>query len=302
MSWGISPQSMIGHSIGEYTAACLSGVFSLEDALKIVAMRGRVMQGVPGGAMLSVPLPEEELIPLLNENHDISLAAINSSALCVLSGSFKAIEEIEMNLEQLGYRTRRLHTSHAFHSRMMDPIINTFISEVDGVIKSKPGIPFVSNVTGKWITATETVDPKYWGRQIRQTVRFEDGITLMMDDSTAPSIFIEIGPGKALSTFVRQHTLMKNREHRVVNLLRHPQEDVPDIDYLMSRVGQLWLYGIVPDWKAFHSNEKRYRIPLPTYPFQGRELKFGGNLMEMAAGLFKNQFHLRKKSDMADWF
>jgi acyl transferase domain-containing protein/acyl carrier protein len=302
MSWGISPRAMIGHSIGEYTAACLSGVFSLDDALKIVAARGRSMQGMPGGAMLSVPISEEELIPLLKENHDISLAAVNCSALCVLSGPFEAVEEIEMKLEHLGYRTRRLHTSHAFHSRMMDPIINPFIKEVDSVTRSKPIIPFVSNVTGNWITTADAVDPQYWGRQIRQTVRFVDGITLLMNDSSAPSIFIEIGPGKALSTFVRQHTLGKKREHRVVNLLRHPQEDIPDIEYLMSRIGQLWLYGIIPDWKAFHSDEKRYRIPLPTYPFQGRELKLEGNLMEMAAGLLKKRFLLGKKTDIADWF
>ncbi|MDQ1352318.1 MAG: hypothetical protein QG657_2624, partial [Acidobacteriota bacterium] len=284
MAWGIKPRSMIGHSIGEYTAACLSGVFSLADVLEIVCLRGKLMQQLPGGTMLSIPFPEEELVPMLEGMDDISLAAVNSSSLCVVSGTDEAVAEFEKQLQLQGYQSRRLQTSHAFHSYMMDPILEKFAQAVGRLTMHKPRIPYLSNVTGKWITVEDAVEPRYWTRHLRQTVRFLDGITILLHESTTPSVFIEIGPGKALSTFVRQHKDRKNRAAQVVNLVRHPQEDISDDKYLLDKVGQLWLYGITPDWKAFHSGEKRKRIPLPTYPFQRVEFQLGGNFMDIASG------------------
>ncbi|MCX6581052.1 MAG: amino acid adenylation domain-containing protein [Candidatus Aminicenantes bacterium] len=281
MAWGIKPRSMIGHSIGEYTAACLSGVFSLADALEIVCMRGKLMQQLPGGTMLSVPLAEKELMPLLGGMDNISLAAVNSSLHCVVSGTHEAVEAFEKQLGKKGYQSRRLHTSHAFHSAMMNPIVEEFAREVEGVILNKPSIPFLSNVTGTWVTMEDAVDPGYWARHLRQTVRFLDGITELLNDPLWPSVFIEVGPGKVLSTFVRQHAGRKNRPYKVVDLVRRPQEDTADDKYLLEKVGQLWLYGVTPDWHTFHFVRNRKRIPLPTYPFERREFRLQGNLMDI---------------------
>ncbi|MDQ1353900.1 MAG: hypothetical protein QG657_4209, partial [Acidobacteriota bacterium] len=281
MAWGINPRAMIGHSIGEYTAACLSGVFSLADALQTICLRGKLMQQLPGGAMLSIPVPEKDLMPLLKGMDNISLAAVNSSLLSVVSGTHEVVETFEKQLGKKGYQSRRLHTSHAFHSAMMDPIVEEFAREVEAVILNKPNIPFLSNVTGTWVAMEDAVDPGYWARHLRQTVRFLDGITELLNDPSSSSIFIEVGPGKVLSTFVRQHADRKNRPHQVVNLVRHPQEDTADDKYLLEKVGQLWLYGITPDWHTFHFVGNRKRIPLPTYPFERREFRLQGNFMDI---------------------
>ncbi|HLP58696.1 MAG TPA: amino acid adenylation domain-containing protein, partial [Candidatus Deferrimicrobium sp.] len=301
MAWGINPGAMIGHSLGEYTAACLSGVFSLPDALQIICLRGKLMQQMPGGAMLGIPLAEKELIPLLEGADNISLAAVNSSSHCVVSGTYDAVEAFEKQLEKKGYPVRRLHTSHAFHSDMMDPILEEFAREVGRVTLHKPHIPFLSNVTGTWITMNDAVDPRYWTRHLRQTVRFRDGITQLLNNPPGQTIFIEAGPGKVLSTFVIQHADRKNNMHQVVNLVKRPQEDIADDNYLLEKIGQLWLYGITPDWHAFHPGEKRRRTPLPNYPFQRRPFRLEGTLSPLAAGMMaRPQFE--KRGDITEWF
>jgi amino acid adenylation domain-containing protein len=297
MHWGIKPYAMIGHSIGEYVAACLSGVFSLEDALELVVLRGKLMQDIPPGAMLSVSLPEEELLPLLG--HELDLAAVNSSSHCVASGSSEAVKAFEMQLKQKGCQIRLLHTSHAFHSNMMGPILNRFKEGVSQVELNVPGIPYISNVTGGWITARETVDPGYWATHLRRTVRFADGLTLLLEKENI--VFIEVGPGQGLSTFARQH---KNRkpQQKTVNLVRHPKENQADDRYLLSKIGQLWLYGITPDWAQYYSGEKRMRVSLPTYPFEHQRYRLEDDLFDEAAGKFFEKPKLNKKSDTKDWF
>jgi amino acid adenylation domain-containing protein len=275
MKWGIKPYAMIGHSIGEYVAACLSSVFSLEDALKLVSFRGRLMQRMPTGAMRSISLSRDKLHPFLNDN--ISLAAVNSSNHCVISGTHEAVETWGAQMKANNHNTRKLHTSHAFHSNMMEPILKEFETEVAKVSLNKPQIPFISNVTGNWIAFEEAVNPGYWSKHIRQTVRFCEGLNKLLKKE--PAILMEVGPGKSLSTFVRQHEA-KKPSHKIINLVRHPHEDIPDSHFLLSRLGQCWLYGGRLDWSSFHEGEKRRRVSLPGYPFEGQRYWLDPDLLE----------------------
>ncbi|MEH1767287.1 MAG: SDR family NAD(P)-dependent oxidoreductase [Nostoc sp.] len=259
MSWGISPQAMIGHSIGEYVAACLASVMSLGDALGLVAARGRLMQQLPSGAMLSVPLPEEEVKALLDEK--LSLAASNAPALCVVSGTHDAIDAFQNKLQDQGIDCRRLHTSHAFHSPMMEPILEAFQKEVSKVKLHPPKIPFVSNVTGTWITAEQATDSNYWAKHLRQTVRFAAGIYTLLQEPN--HILLEVGPGRTLCSFTKKHL-----DSPGLSSLRHPKEKQSDITFLLNTLGKLWLYGVQVDWSRFYTNERRHRLPLPTYPFE----------------------------------
>ncbi|SEG59059.1 type I polyketide synthase [Paenibacillus sp. UNC499MF] len=265
IGWGLKPASMIGHSVGEYVAACLAGVMTLEEALELVVLRGKLMHSLPGGAMLSIPLPEQELLPFMNEG--LSLAAVNGPAMCVVSGSYEAIELLEEKLDRKGQACTRLHTSHAFHSLMMEPAMEPFRLKLSGMKLQAAHIPYISNVSGGWITKEETVDPDYWVRHLRGTVRFADGLSELLHDDKA--VFVEVGPGNTLSAFVRRHPDKKER-HAVINLIRHVKEQVRDDYYLQQQVGRLWLEGARPNWKAFHANEKRRRTALPTYPFERR--------------------------------
>jgi acyl transferase domain-containing protein len=277
MTWGIKPYAMMGHSIGEYTAACLAGVFSLQDALTAVALRGKLMQQMPGGSMLSISLPEEEVIPLLPE--EISLAAVNSPESCAVSGTHEAIAALAKKLEEKGSSCRRLHTSHAFHSQMMEPILIKFAEKVKEIKLNQPEIPYISNLTGNWITLGEAGNPGYWAKHLSETVRFSEGVQKLLKNEE-DFVFVEVGPGKTLSTFVNQHK--KNIKNQwVVNLIKHPKEDVPDDYYLLRKIGQLWLYGVFIDWNEFYAGEKRHRIPLPTYPFEGQRYWFDENLIPM---------------------
>ncbi|NIM16914.1 MAG: amino acid adenylation domain-containing protein [Candidatus Aminicenantes bacterium] len=307
MKWGIKPYAMIGHSIGEYTAACLSGVFSLEYALKLVAARGHLMQKMRPGTMLSVPAAEKELIPLLKENttDELSLAAVNARSLCVVSGPHHAIDRFEKTLKTKGYDCSHLHTSHAFHSPMMDPILNEFEEIVKQVPCGQPGIPYISNVTGDWVRK-EVVSPEYWSQHLRKTVRFADGIDRLLELES--SVFIEIGPGKVLGTFVRQHSPgARTGEPWVINLVRHPKKQVSDSRYLLEGIGRLWLYGVEINWNEFHAEEENYRIPLPTYPFERKRYW----LQSLQPGMDENRTPVLShtgqdvggvKKNLEDWF
>ena len=194
MQWGISPQAMIGHSIGEYVAACLSGVFSLESALSLVAARGRLMQSLPAGAMLAIPLSEEELRPLLAGS--LAMAATNAAALSVASGPIDLVDALEVSLKATDIECRRLRTSHAFHSSMMDPILEEFVGLVLEAAPQPPTIPFVSNLTGTWITAEQATDPGYWAGHLRQTVRIKEGLATLLGEEDY--CLLEVGPAGLL--------------------------------------------------------------------------------------------------------
>jgi len=296
MSLGIEPYAMIGHSIGEYTAACLAGVFSLEGALKIAAIRGKLMRQMPTGSMLSVPLPEDELKPLLNEK--ISLAAVNSTSRCVVSGESSAIGAFKSKLQEMGYESSLLHTSHAFHSAMMDPILTEFQTQINSIGLNKPQIPYISNITGHWIKAEDATDTGYWAKHIRITVRFSKGIETLLEKEHA--VFIEVGPGDTLSTFVRHHENRKT-SHSVLHTLRHPKQQIKDDYFFISQMGQLWLYGVKIDWSKLYPGEKRCRIPLPLYPFERKRYWIDGDPVKAGKSMTGNSL-TGKKPDQADWF
>ena len=291
MSWGIKPNAMIGHSIGEYTAACLSGVFSLENALKIVSLRGKLMQQVPPGAMTGVSISEDQLQSLLKTNPALSPAAINSPSNCTVSGTQQAIDVFEHQAKENGYRLRSLHTSHAFHSDMMNPILKPFADALKQIPLNKPLIPYLSNITGAWITGEQTQDPTYWSNHLRKTVRFSDGVNELLKIENA--VFIEVGPGRVLSTFVKEHNSGKTGR-QVINLVRHPQEETSDVYFLYREMGKLWLYGKEIDWQAFHRGEKGRRIPLPVYPFERQLYRIEKNALKVSGqpGGLADRFYL----------
>ncbi|MGV0103002.1 Carrier domain-containing protein [Nostoc sp. DSM 114160] len=265
ISWGIRPVAMIGYSIGEYTAATIAGVLSLEDAITLVAKRAQMIQELPGGAMLAVPLTEQEVQPFLNEN--LSLSAVNGSFQCVLAGTTQAVEELAGKLSAKGLACRQLQTSHAFHSYMMEAIADSFTELMQTISLKPPQIPYLSNVTGTWITAEQATNPSYWTQHLCQPVRFADGVN-QLGTKHSP-IFLEVGPGQALSSLAMQCLDNVSDENKVIlSSLRYAYERQSDIAFILNTLGQLWLEGIKIDWSGFHAHERRHRLPLPTYPFE----------------------------------
>jgi len=262
--WGIKPWAMIGYSFGEYIAACISGVFSLEDALKLVIIRGQLTQQTPAGAMTSVPLPEEKLRPLLNK--DLSLAIVNGPT-CIVSGVKAAVAAFEKELKKKRILCVPLNMSQAIHSTVMEPIRKDFESKLGEFQFNEPGIPFISNVTAQWITGEQAANSKYWGDHLCSTVRFSHGLQVLLKQDKA--IFIEIGAGRILGMMVRTHP-DKKPGHIVLNTVKHQQEKVTDDYFLLDKVSRLWLQGQGIDWKSFHKKERRYRLALPGYPFEGK--------------------------------
>jgi acyl transferase domain-containing protein len=261
LEWGVKPRAMIGHSIGEYVAACVAGVLSLENALRLVASRGQLMQTLPEGAMLAVSLSAVEMRFRLGPQ--LSLAAINSPARCVVSGRADRIDELARHLSDEGIACSRLHTSHAFHSEMMEPIMRSFTEQVRKLDLNRPRIPYISNVTGTWITGEEATKPDYWTTHLRQTVRFAEGIAELMKEPDG--VFLEVGPGGALSTLVLQQ---RPNEQSAISSLNQVRGRGSDVQNLLKALGRLWLAGVEVDWLAFYAGQRRQRLPLPTYPFE----------------------------------
>ncbi|MCP5053644.1 MAG: amino acid adenylation domain-containing protein, partial [bacterium] len=270
--WGITPDAMTGYSFSEYTAACISGVLSLQDALKLVYTRIRLMCKLPGGAMVSVPLEAGQLAPLLAKetNQELCLA-IDNGPSCVVSGPEAAVQSLEQQLRNEKLLSMRVNTPHAAHSPLMEPVADAFETEVRKVSFKEPQIPYTSNVTGQWITPGEVKDAVYWRRHLTSRVRFADGIRLLVQRPGA--LFIEIGPGRDLTLLVDRY-LDKDSGQRAVDLVRTPQSDKPDYHFLLTRLGRLWIYGAVIDWETWHREEGKalgpHRIPLPAYPFEGQ--------------------------------
>ena len=294
MSWGITPQAMIGHSMGEYTAACIAGVFSMEDALSLVTVRGRLFEQLAEGGMLSVPLAAEELRPMLPP--ELSIAAINAPELCVASGPVKAIETLERTLAAQEIDCRRIHINVAAHSAMLEPILQEFGAFVRGIALSAPKVPFVSNVTGTWISDADATDATYWVRHLRQTVRFADGVGELLAD--ARRVLLEVGPGRTLTTLARQHSA-KQASHGIYPSMRHPDEQVSDVSFALGALGRLWTHGVEVDWRALHGEDRRVRIPLPTYPFERqRHWIAPGKGVSM---MVEEDGPPRKRPDVAQW-
>ncbi len=291
--WGIEPEIMIGHSVGEYVAACLAGVMSLPDALRLVAARGRLMGALPAGGMTAVHLAAAALRPLLPAGLDV--AAVNGPALTVAAGPGAALAALEAELAARGVDHRRLRTSHAFHSAMMEPILEPFAREVAAITLAAPRLPYLSNLTGRPVTAAEATDPAYWVRHLRHEVRFADGVLELLRDPRR--VCVELGPGRALCTLMRQHPAA--RDVVAIPALRAQGHAAADGEWALGALGRAWLAGVRVDWHGFHAHHRRRRIGLPTYPFERRRhwieaRAAGGPPHDAAAG--------EGAADPAAWF
>ncbi len=263
MRWGLTPVASIGHSVGEFVAACLAGVFSLEDALAIVAERGRLIQELPPGAMLAVRLGGHALGELLPSS--LSVAALNSPTLSVVSGPFEAIAEFQEQLTARNVSFRRLETSHAFHSSMMEPMLARLAERLASVRLSAPSQPYVSCLTGTWIAADEATSPAYWVEHCRRPVRFADGVAALLGSGI--DTLIEAGPGSALGVLALQGGA-REASCTVVASLPGPARERPDREQILTSLGRLWAAGARPDWRAVSAPVTPRRTSLPAYPFQ----------------------------------
>ncbi len=262
MDWGVEPSGMIGHSIGEYVAACLAGVFPLDVALALVAVRGELMESMPTGSMLAVPLPESALDRYVDRG--LSIAAVNAPSACVLSGPDEVVDEVESDLRAAGATGVRLRVSHAFHSQMMDPAARQLVEYMRGLPLESPQMAYVSNLTGSWVTPELVTDPEYWGRHLRRPVRFADGLAGLEGGTSCA--FLEVGPGTALSGLVRQQTQFG--QHLSLACLGPPESGDHDSAGLLRSLAKVWIAGVEGNAAGFYAHEDRRRVALPTYPFE----------------------------------
>ena len=263
MRWGVGPSALIGHSLGEYVAATLAGVFSFEDALRLVALRGELMEQMPRGAMTAVPLSEAAVEPLLGDG--LEIAAVNAPGLTLLSGPFERIERLEHELATRGVAVRRLKTSHAFHSAMMEPVLDRIADAAAKAAPKPPRLPIVSNLSGTWLTAEQATDPAYWARHAREPVRFAEGLHTLRRGG--PRTLFEVGPGRTLTALARMSPQNASSETGLASLpLAEGTSAVQE--HLAETLGALWLDGHRVDWRATHGSARRRRVTLPTYPFE----------------------------------
>jgi phthiocerol/phenolphthiocerol synthesis type-I polyketide synthase E len=292
-SWGVEPRALLGHSIGEWVAACLAGVFSFSDALALVALRGRLMQGLEPGAMTAVQRNEDELRELLAEVPDdgLALAAVNAPEACVVSGSPDAISAFEDRLAERRVAYRRLRTSHAFHSPAVDPVLDELADAVAAVERRPPRLRLLSNVTGDWLSDEEAVDPGYWRRHLREPVRFAAAVERLVDEPDLA--LLEVGPGRSLGSLVRRR--LNAGSGTVVVASVPAKEPERDREGLLSALARLWTAGVAVDWRAVHAPETRRRVVLPSYPFERRRY-----WLDRRPGAFAAAPRPRKRID--DWF
>ncbi|UFP97056.1 SDR family oxidoreductase [Gloeobacter morelensis MG652769] len=291
IAWGVRPQALIGHSIGEYVAACLAGVWSLADALALVAVRGRLMQQLPPGAMLAVSLSPEALAELMGDG--LALAAVNAPDLCTVSGSLAAVAQLQQQLQDNGTACRRLKTSHAFHSQMMDPILAMFASQVRRIPMHPPEIPFISNLTGRWIDAAEATDPDYWARHLRQPVLLAAGLAELC--RRPEGLLLEVGPGRTLCSLAARIA----SDWPALPSLPHTQQPQAEEVSMLSALGRLWLHGARVDWSGFIADEQRQRLALPTYPFERQRYRIEPSA---AAPARPAAVHIAKRPTIDGWF
>lgn len=294
MSWGIRPSAMIGHSVGEYVAACLAGVFSLKDSLRLVAERGSLMQRMPRGAMLAVLSNLADIHPFLDNR--LSVASINAPNQVVVSGPTNEINDLQQKLQTAGMQSKQLQTSHAFHSSMMEGALNSFLQFAEQIEFQEPRIPYVSNVTGTWITPEEVVDSRYWANHLRNTVNFADGLHQI---AGASDILLEVGPAQTLTSLAQQQC-HQGSECIVIPTMRRNADQTADRASLLDSLGRLWLAGVDIDWQACHQGQDRQRVELPTYPFERQRYWIDADdrsLDEVASA----ESH-QKNPNISDWF
>ena len=297
-SLGLIPSAMLGHSIGEYVAACLAGVIELEDALQLVAMRGALIQSLPEGSMLAVNMSESEVQSSMTS--EMCIAAVNSPGQTVISGLSAAIDTLQDLLRSREVECKRLKTSHAFHSSMMDPIVDKFVEEVKKVKLHRPMIPYVSNLTGTWITDEEATDPSYWGKHLRCAVQFEKCVKTL---GAAPtSIYLEVGPRETLASLLRQNA-EAGQQVQVMASLKKSSSPEEEYRTWLEAIGRMWIAGFTPEWTRLHLDSGSRRISLPTYQFQRQRYWIDAVKTEAAAiQRIDHLSDLQKQPDIADWF
>lgn len=278
-SLGVQPTNMIGHSVGEFAAAAIAGVMSMEDAARLVALRGRLMQALPSGSMMAVQSPADQVQSILPSR--LEIAAINGPSFCVVSGPTKAIESFQSDLESGRHgddiACRMLRTSHAFHSAMMDAAIEPFEAEVRKVELRPPTLPIVSSVTTEPLDDQTATDPVYWARQIREPVRFSDALSKIIQGQPGHVALLEVGPNQALSTLARQQPLETSRQH-VLPSLPHAKQTESDAKFFAMTIGKLWQSGADIRWNSVYDGEQRNRLHLPLYRFQRQRYSFESEL------------------------
>ncbi|BFV59628.1 type I polyketide synthase [Kitasatospora sp. CMC57] len=290
-SWGITPTAMLGHSLGEWTAACTAGVFTLPDALHLVALRGKLMQAQAPGAMLNVMADRTTIETALTPG--LSLAAHNGPRDCVISGPHHAIQTFTTLAEQHGWPTQPVTTSHAFHSTLMTPMTEEFRTAVATVPRQTPTTPFISNLTGTWITDQQATDPHYWAHHILATVEYTTGIQTA---ATEPgTTLLEIGPGQTLSSLARR-TLTTTHTTTLASL-PHKRDQRTPTETIQRTLATLWLTGTTPNWTTYHANQQRRRIPLPTYPFQHKHYWLDRQTTPQAIAATT-----ARRDDLTEWF
>ncbi len=295
MSWGVQPAAMIGDGLGEYVAACLAGVFSLEEALTLVAARGRLADRRPAGAMVAVSLPEQELSPLLGQS--LSLAAVAEASLCVVSGPSEAVEALEQLLSRQGVNCSRLQNSAAFKPDASDNEHNPFAEQATRLDLKAPKIPFVSNVTGSWITDAEAIDPHYWARHLSQPGHFAEGLRELFKEPQA--VLLEVGPGRTASILAKGHPEKKS-EQVVLSTLGHQPLRATVAASLLDTLGRLTLAGVSVNWAGVQRGERHRRVPLPSYPFERQR-----HWVERRSTAFEQHEEptaLDRKPEIAEWF
>ncbi len=292
MSWGVQPSALIGHSMGEYTAALLAGVFTLEDALRLVLLRGRLFATLPPGAMLSVPLAEDALKAIMDP--ELSMAAVNAPALSLVSGPVHVIESFQKKLLDAEIEAVRLHISVAAHSSMLDPILPAFGEFFSRLELQAPKLPWVSNLDGSWVSQEQATSPAYWVRHLRETVRFSAGVKTLLDQT--PRAFLEVGPGSTLATLLRQHPLQQDL-HRVLYSMPHPRENIEGQALAVQTLGRLWACGATVHWQAFQGNENRHRVKLPTYRFDHQKHWIDPGQRQTPS----NEHPLQKRTEASEW-
>jgi acyl transferase domain-containing protein/thioesterase domain-containing protein len=294
MSWGVEPSALIGHSLGEYTAACLAGVFSVEDALRIVAMRGRLVDSVSStGRMLSIPLPEAELRACLPG--ELDLGVINAPSLCVVSGEQAAIERFEAELKGREIESRALRMPAAGHSRMLDPILPEFRKFLASVRFSPPRLPYVSNLTGTWVRPEDAQSADYWVRHLREPVRFSQGLGAILEDPSR--VLLEVGPGQTLASLARQQP---KPPRAALGSLRHPEDTTPDDVFVATTFGRLWANGVEVDWQKRRGDEERLRVRLPTYAWDHQ--RYWIDPVVALPSATASSAELERRESVASWF
>ncbi len=295
MSWGIEPDAMTGHSLGEYTAACLAGVLSLEDALALVVLRSRLFATLPSGGMLSVPLAESEVVGLLGT--ELALAAVNGPELCAVSGPEHAIAALERALEARDVQTRRLKFPKAAHSAMLDPILEEFRAGARRLRFRAPTRRYISNLTGTWAEASDVATPEYWVRHLRHTVRFADGMTTLMAEKHR--VFLEVGPGTTLCSLARMQRA-KLPTHEVIACVRHPHDALDDVQFLTTALGRLWCVGKDVERSKVFGSAPRRRLSLPTYAFDHQ--RYFIEAPKRGVSGLASDVSLTRIADLRDWF